>query len=579
MSKTLFEEAIADVKQVKEVAEANAKRAIIEAVTPKIKDLIEKQLLGEIVESDDEFIESVSEDVTSDLIEETVLSTESNEPQYEMTAESVETLLPFSAQAQPVLEDRVELKVYELADRTNEIIAMSVDEKVSDNFANKINETIQEIEDMYSYLQESVDSSRSSKLEAKLEHCFEILNAVKESTMRMKDLVSESNLSEDQELTLKVTGLPDDVELDKLNIDLISDEEGEDGMGVPPVPTGEPGGEEPMGAEAPLPSEGYGLDELGEDDVVEISESMLKQEIARMKKLAESGVAPVNACGEKMSADVLDDFGGGESDGEPWLDGEVSTADKDNMVKQGVVKESDDMSELDAMSEEDEMDEVHADTHAKMDDDHLPEAKRTLVSAEKVLSEARSSVASTKEKLAEAKATYVKYKDSRHSQKARALAEKAFKAHLAAKAVVAEATKKVERAQKVLKEALKNSATKQLAESKAAVESLRKQLVETNLLNAKLIHANKLLQTEGLSAKQKAVIIDKLDEAQNLREVKLVYESLVKALGGDKKVVKEGADRQVVAGSSSRVAKPSGAATLNEGYETARWAKLAGLSK
>ena len=46
MSKSLFEEAIADAKQLREAAEANAKNAIIEAVTPRIREFIESQLVG-----------------------------------------------------------------------------------------------------------------------------------------------------------------------------------------------------------------------------------------------------------------------------------------------------------------------------------------------------------------------------------------------------------------------------------------------------------------------------------------------------------------------------------------------------
>ena len=46
MSKSLFEEAIADAKQLREAAEANAKNAIIEAVTPRIREFIETQLVG-----------------------------------------------------------------------------------------------------------------------------------------------------------------------------------------------------------------------------------------------------------------------------------------------------------------------------------------------------------------------------------------------------------------------------------------------------------------------------------------------------------------------------------------------------
>jgi hypothetical protein len=46
MSK-IFEEAIADVKKLKEVAEQNAKRAIINSVTPKIRDYVEKKIFQE----------------------------------------------------------------------------------------------------------------------------------------------------------------------------------------------------------------------------------------------------------------------------------------------------------------------------------------------------------------------------------------------------------------------------------------------------------------------------------------------------------------------------------------------------
>ena len=40
MSSKIFEEAIADAKKPREVAEENAKRAIIEAVTPRIREFI-----------------------------------------------------------------------------------------------------------------------------------------------------------------------------------------------------------------------------------------------------------------------------------------------------------------------------------------------------------------------------------------------------------------------------------------------------------------------------------------------------------------------------------------------------------
>ena len=61
MSKSLYDEAIAEAKLLQETAEQNAKNAIIEAVTPKIREFIEDQLIGESADSpDEEILESVA---------------------------------------------------------------------------------------------------------------------------------------------------------------------------------------------------------------------------------------------------------------------------------------------------------------------------------------------------------------------------------------------------------------------------------------------------------------------------------------------------------------------------------------
>jgi hypothetical protein len=432
------------------------------------------------------------------------------------------------------LSERAEVGVFRLVEATNKLVVTPTQKKLSDEYSRKIVETIQRIEDTYSYLREASDFSRKSELETKLESCFEVLSAVKESTMRMKDLLSRKSLMEDmdmdagagadpmadagapppagpeaggKELVMKVTGLPDDVELDKLNIDLISDE-GDDMAGAeggaPELAAG------PTPEEAPMESfdmdendvfeaeetDGEDLDEvelseLDEDDVVEISETMLKKELARLR----------GSSLNEMDSDVLDDFGGGSDEGEPFLDGEVSTADKDNMVKQSGKPGTTD----------------------------------------KVKTPPKGRVAEAKAAIAARKAGKVT-------------------------------------------ESAKNADFKQLAESRAAqIESLRKQLTETNLLSAKLLQANKLLQLEGLTAEQKAQVIDRLDEAGNLREVKLVYETLVRAFVGKKKTVSEStAPRAVIAGSSSRTMTRSSAApttTSGDSYETARWAELAGIKR
>ena len=75
MSK-LFEEAIADAKKLKEVAEENAKKAILESVTPQIREFIEEQLLEEkVADKDDTDDEDQNE--TLDALEEEVYLDES----------------------------------------------------------------------------------------------------------------------------------------------------------------------------------------------------------------------------------------------------------------------------------------------------------------------------------------------------------------------------------------------------------------------------------------------------------------------------------------------------------------------
>jgi hypothetical protein len=62
MSNKIFEEAIADAKLLREVAEANAKKAVLEAVTPKIREFIESELLEGQNTEEDELEEVVHED-------------------------------------------------------------------------------------------------------------------------------------------------------------------------------------------------------------------------------------------------------------------------------------------------------------------------------------------------------------------------------------------------------------------------------------------------------------------------------------------------------------------------------------
>ena len=121
------------------------------------------------------------------------------------------------------------------------------------------------------------------------------------------------------------------------------------------------------------------------------------------------------------------------------------------------------------------------------------------------------------------------------------------------------------------------AANRQIKEYKRVVGALKGQLTEMNLFNAKLLYANKLMQNRDLTPRQQRAIVEALDNAKTLREAKLLYKSLTTSLnkrGRSSGRLSEGVVR--ARGSSSvptRTAQPA-----NNGVgEKDRWAVLAGL--
>lgn len=116
-------------------------------------------------------------------------------------------------------------------------------------------------------------------------------------------------------------------------------------------------------------------------------------------------------------------------------------------------------------------------------------------------------------------------------------------------------------------------------------ESERKQ-GENNLLSAKLLYTNKLLQRSDLSEVQRGRIVDAMDEAENLREAQLLYKNLVRAFDKRSNRLSEGQQRPI--GSSSQVITSGGFSRksdavssehsmLNENIDIDLWKRHAGL--
>jgi len=144
--------------------------------------------------------------------------------------------------------------------------------------------------------------------------------------------------------------------------------------------------------------------------------------------------------------------------------------------------------------------------------------------------------------------------------------------------VAQEATNAAQNERKArVKEARDNQVLKsKLSESESSNSALREQLEEVNLFNAKLLYVNKLMQNRDLSARQQRAIVESLDAAKTVREAKLLYTSLTESLKS-----KSGStmNENRVFGSSSRSTRSGSASTLNESVEADRWAILAGINK
>lgn len=119
----------------------------------------------------------------------------------------------------------------------------------------------------------------------------------------------------------------------------------------------------------------------------------------------------------------------------------------------------------------------------------------------------------------------------------------------------------------------------ELEEAYSTIKSLQSTINEVNLLNAKLLYANKLFRGYSLTNEQKAKIVENLDRTSSVREVKLVYATLAESINF------KGAERKTRRISES-ISKPSKSTapkkeviTESSDVLAERFKKLAGIVK
>jgi hypothetical protein len=124
-----------------------------------------------------------------------------------------------------------------------------------------------------------------------------------------------------------------------------------------------------------------------------------------------------------------------------------------------------------------------------------------------------------------------------------------------------------------------------LNEAYKTIKSLQRTINEVNLLNAKLLFANKLFRAHNMTNEQKVKVIETLDRTKSVREVKLVYSTLAENFKytsstskANKKSITEGIASKAV--KSTKPAQAAAKQVIAESADfSARFKKLAGIIK
>ncbi len=113
----------------------------------------------------------------------------------------------------------------------------------------------------------------------------------------------------------------------------------------------------------------------------------------------------------------------------------------------------------------------------------------------------------------------------------------------------------------------------ELKEAYKALDVLRSEMKEVNLLNAKLLYTNKIFKSKNLTESQKVKVLGAFDNANTVKESKLVFETLKEGLKAKKKPIRESLGRASKATGITRTKKPIIAADPM----VDRFQKLAGI--
>lgn len=538
----LYQEAIADAKRLKEVAEQNAKNRIVDAITPRLRQMIERQLL-----EGDEFVDDLDTDLMSADDDLDLMS----DPADDIVGDDLgtEEIGDVSiTDAEPISDDGF---------GSLEVVDDLEEESESEESGNKpvnINITV-EGKKLRSTAVKLVRMLSEAKTQRQRNKIRRRLNEVRKRLLLIENN-SNKRLAQNIAVILKESKMSK-----RRNWLFEGDEFGKDGA----------------------PAEEIEFDDAGMEDEGDVDVDAVKSAI------------------EDLAAAVGLEVGGDAEMDDEDLD--FDAEDEDFDMKDGGMGEEMDFDDLDFEDEELEEGDMYEVSESMLrravrgnrrSSRRLSESqiRRRRMARRRRLAEGEAKAMAkhfgggtagkemfievSEEQLLNAleKELGRNYPNMAKNGGQASAKASAFGGGSVQKGVVPESRRRTARQ---LSEAKRRA---QAAERKAV--AAQKELKESNTFNAKLLYVTKLMQQHNLNQKQQRAIVEAMDNAKTIREAKLLYtklnESLTQRLTESKSQTKTVlTENRSSTGSSSRSLQSS--APAKNGVELDRWAKLAGLNK
>jgi len=121
------------------------------------------------------------------------------------------------------------------------------------------------------------------------------------------------------------------------------------------------------------------------------------------------------------------------------------------------------------------------------------------------------------------------------------------------------------------KDEKKDKVEDELEEANSTIEELRHSLQEVNLLNAKYLYMNKLFKAKTLTESQKVKVINALDRATSVTEVKNTFETLKESFESKKQL------KESIGFASQAAGMAPKQPIIEQDNMMSRWQKLAGI--